>query len=252
MKDLKNVSRLGGWKDSAETINYNFSALGINIEAILEDIQRCKGLFPSLSTLKARYPNPEDGSWAYVGTRWPAKIYISVRGQWIDTGLTGSLDVDLEKYLRSEEWDEPVEDLFKITMKWIYKSNHSSGWSNVSVILIHPDDAIYTIRPKSLIFGYEGELLEKTITDAYLMEFLRDSGASFVSVRIKSSDGIEKVFIGGDLSWDIDQSYFYQEIDGVRTPRPPVDDDYIWVEFRFKDKEGDEYTTNQFFKFVLP
>ena len=68
MNGLTNISREGKWTDSVSDLNGNFIALNLNLGAIETDIQKCKGLFPSLDKLRTDFPNPEVGSWAYVGT----------------------------------------------------------------------------------------------------------------------------------------------------------------------------------------
>lgn len=56
------------------------------------------GLFNSLASLQAKYPNPEVGMWAAVGTTVPAPIYAcNTAGVWTATGNTGGVDgIDLE------------------------------------------------------------------------------------------------------------------------------------------------------------
>ena len=246
---MANVSRVGKWIDSVNVINENFKALDINIDELQSNFGCCKGLYPSLSLLEEMNPNPEDGSWAYVGTSFPAEVYIALDMEWINSGYTGSLDVELERYLNSDPL-ENGEDVLKKTLSWIYTNDLGETWRFLNgIILVHPDNITYTIRPKSLVFGYQGELLEKTITDKYLMEFLRGSGASFKSITITSSDNIVKTFEGGDLTWTIDSSYFYQVIDGEEFPRPPVDGDFLYVEFRFYDRNNEEQSILQYFKF---
>ena len=48
-----------------------------------------KGVFSSLSKLRAAYPNPMAGWWAIVGTSLPGAVYEVTNGQWVATGGTG-------------------------------------------------------------------------------------------------------------------------------------------------------------------
>lgn len=46
-----------------------------------------KGMFNTLTLLRASYPQPSDGWWALVGTSFPLKMYSGRGGQWVDTGV---------------------------------------------------------------------------------------------------------------------------------------------------------------------
>lgn len=64
-----------------------------------------KGLFPSADSLRRTYPNPDDGSFALVGSALPADVYKAENGSWAATGEKGggSLDLELGDYLQAEE-----------------------------------------------------------------------------------------------------------------------------------------------------
>ena len=58
-----------------------------------------KGLFASVSKLTQRYPEPEDGWWAYVGDGFEATVYYVDEGSWVSTGKkVGPPMVDYEEY----------------------------------------------------------------------------------------------------------------------------------------------------------
>ncbi len=67
-----------------------------------------KGVFTSLSSLREVYPSPEDGWLACVGVSSPFSAYISKGGEWLPTGGSVELKVDMSTYneglsdLRSE------------------------------------------------------------------------------------------------------------------------------------------------------
>ena len=55
MNGLTNISKEGKWTDSVNDLNGNFVAFESELSAVENDIQKCKGLFPSLTKLKADY-----------------------------------------------------------------------------------------------------------------------------------------------------------------------------------------------------
>lgn len=65
----------------------------------------CKGLFLTEAKLNTKFPNPQQGWWAYVGTNIPAPIYVADAGQWTATGETGGtvqVDVDSISDMQSQ------------------------------------------------------------------------------------------------------------------------------------------------------
>lgn len=80
-----------------------------------------KGLFSSPEALNAAYPDPEEGWYAAVGTRFPAQMWIVNGGDWINSGMlfTGpAMDIigraDLEEVVDdsvTEAMNEYAEDL---------------------------------------------------------------------------------------------------------------------------------------------
>jgi len=63
------------------------------------------GLFPDAATLNAQRPNPSVGEYAFVGTGFPADIYVcATAGTWSDSGEDYDGDnVDLTDYATKEE-----------------------------------------------------------------------------------------------------------------------------------------------------
>ena len=88
-----------------------------------------------------------------------------------------------------------------------------------------------------MVFADEGELLEKTTTDAYLYKFNR---GSFVSMSLTSSDGVTRDYVGGDLSWTVDNTFFKMYVSGVAYDRPPVEGDEVRAIFRFKSPRNND------------
>ena len=238
-KELNNISRVGKWDKSARDIDENFMIFEDDLKTIEYDIQKCKGLFPSLDELRREHPYPAEGSWAYVGLTLPAPIYVFRSGAWIDTGKIGGGNLDPRKFANSEPLEDG-SDLFDTRVKWI-QNNDGKIWRDVisnKIILINDYDyAEYIIRLSSLVFADEGELLEKTTTDAYLYKFNR---GSFVSMSLTSSDGVTRDYVGGDLSWTVDNTFFKMYVSGVAYDRPPVEGDEVRATFRFKSPRNND------------
>ena len=63
-----------------------------------------KGLFTSLAKLQEKYPVPQSGWNALVGTSLPAAVYVEEGGEWVATGENaGEPEANLNEYLQSSE-----------------------------------------------------------------------------------------------------------------------------------------------------
>lgn len=252
MLNLRNIDRFGIWKESVEDINFNFDTIGEYLESLGNSVQRCKGLFPDYSTLVKMYPKPEKGSWAVVGTNLPGNVWIYNGSSWsVLSGATSGRG-DISEYLNSYELaeDEDIRDMFRTKYQWIY--NNGSAWRSYTngIKLTADVDATYILRPKNINYGEAGEILERTLTDAYLYKF--KDGYRFVSAVISSSDDITKTFTTGDLSWTIDKTYFKEIIDGRVVSRDPVRGDKIRVITTFEETiDRIPHATSTQFEFIL-
>lgn len=79
------------------------------------------GLFPSTTALNTAYPNPVVGQYAFVGTGFPADIYVcQTEGTWEDSGEDYDGDVvDLTEYTKVEDFtrlEQDVDGLAKKTL----------------------------------------------------------------------------------------------------------------------------------------
>jgi len=237
MNGLTNISREGKWTDSVSDLNGNFIAFESELGAIETDIQKCKGLFPSLDKLRTDFPNPEEGSWAYVGTVLPAPIYVyRSSGGWTDTGKTGGGALDPKNYANSTLLNNGADSLFSISTSWL---QNNGAWSNVSdrQLKINGSATQYQLNISSLRFGDEGELLKVSTTDPYLYIFEK---GSFVSMVMTSSSGITKTFTTGSLSWTIDSSYYTRQVGTETQNRLPVAGDTMRVALYFKSSADDD------------
>ena len=85
------------------TVGHNFKVDGW-LEAVnVRDVN--KGVFLSLARLREAYPNPRDGWFAGVGSSTPFAAYIGKDGDWVATGGTVDVVVDLD------EWNSQVSEL---------------------------------------------------------------------------------------------------------------------------------------------
>ena len=249
METLNNIPKRGVWSDSTTKIDQNFKIFEDELTSIEEDVQKCKGLFPSLSSLKAEYPSAAVGSWAYVGSRLPALTYVyRSPGGWTSTGKSGGGNLDPSIYANSVAITN-VENLYKITDKWIFGYN-SGNWANVSnnKLKLNVEATSYALRLSSLSCGESGELLERTTTDAYLYKF---KYGSFVSMNLTSSDGVSKNYTENTLSWTIDNTFYKRTIGGIIENRLPVAGDTMRVVLKFKiPGDNDVKVKGLLFKFI--
>ena len=71
-----------------------------------------KGVFLTLQALREAYPNPHDGWFAGVGSSTPFKAYIGSGGEWVPTG--GTIEVALDLSVFTEVLDQVQEDISAI------------------------------------------------------------------------------------------------------------------------------------------
>ena len=81
---------------------------GISCEFQVRNGTTSSGLFPTLSALQTAYPSPVVGQYAFVGSGFPADIYIcTTAGTWTDSGEDYDGDnVDLTDYALKSEVNE--------------------------------------------------------------------------------------------------------------------------------------------------
>lgn len=250
MDKINNIPKRGLWSESTSKIDQNFKVFEDVFNKIEDDAQKCKGLFPSLSSLKTEFPNPAVGSWAYVGSSLPALIYIyrSPSG-WTSTGKSGGDNLDPSIYANSIAI-ESAEDLYSIKDGWLGGYN-KGNWITVTKykLKLNSSATEYQIRLSSLLYGENGQLLEQTLTDPYLYVFKK---GSFVSLTLLSSDGVSKTYTENILSWTIDKTFYKRVISGHIEDRLPVVGDTLRATLKFKDPtDSDIKVKGLTFKFVL-
>ena len=89
----RNVA-IGGQMDVAgnATIGHNLKVKGWLDAPNIKNTN--KGIFTTLQKLETAIPNPKDGWLAGVGTSTPFSAYVAENGEWVATG--GTIDIDIE------------------------------------------------------------------------------------------------------------------------------------------------------------
>lgn len=102
--ELNTINNTGTWGNSANRLNENFSKVNTEIEKLKNATTKNKGYFTTEEALRAAYPTPTDGMYAWVGTPYPGTVYESTGGAWADTGQVPDTElVNLAEYATKEE-----------------------------------------------------------------------------------------------------------------------------------------------------
>lgn len=102
--ELNTISNTGTWGNSANRLNENFSKVNTEVEKLKNATTKNKGYFTTEEALRAAYPTPTDGMYAWVGTPYPGTVYESKGGAWADTGQVPDTEyVNLAEYATKEE-----------------------------------------------------------------------------------------------------------------------------------------------------
>lgn len=157
------IKQNGYWKDTANSLNYNFNKIDTQISSLEGKVTKSKGLFKTSEELTTAFPNPQPGDWALVGSSLPAQLWTESDGAWVDSGGTSgsTIDIDLTEYTKSEVITNPSDilDLFEVSINvtsskiveytgenqtvnisWTTKENGEPVTSNVSLFKITKDD----------------------------------------------------------------------------------------------------------------
>ena len=86
--DLNEIKTNGKWGDAAISINDNFSRTNVEIEKLKNSAIRDKGYFSTEASLKAAWPSPVKGDYAWAGSPYPGTAWgCDTAGTWTDTGI---------------------------------------------------------------------------------------------------------------------------------------------------------------------
>ena len=84
--ELKNLNTQTTWEVASDTINSNNGKINEVVTRLEHATYKNKGYFKSVEELQNAFPNPSNGSRAFVGNNPPYEIYISEDGSWIYSG----------------------------------------------------------------------------------------------------------------------------------------------------------------------
>lgn len=102
--ELNTINNTGSWGNSANRLNENFSKVNTEVEKLKNATTKNKGYFTTEEALRAAYPTPTDGMYAWVGTPYPGTVYESKGGAWADTEQVPDTEyVNLAEYATKEE-----------------------------------------------------------------------------------------------------------------------------------------------------
>lgn len=107
--ELNIITSTGKWGNKAAQFNENFSKIDIEIEKLKKSSTTPVGYFGTLDALIEKYPSPQDGDTAWVGTPYPGTIYEYKESteEWKDTGIVPIVPaVDLDGYATIEDLEE--------------------------------------------------------------------------------------------------------------------------------------------------
>lgn len=111
--NLQSISHIYSWGTAASVLNDNFEKVREAIESGKSEQSLAKGFFKTLEDLSAAYPSPGEGSWAYVGTSFPAYIYTWNGTSWVKSEDQEQPDeIELETYIQSVEVKDPTTILY--------------------------------------------------------------------------------------------------------------------------------------------
>ena len=86
--DLLAIGSNATWGNSAADLNENFSRTNVEIEKLRNASFRNKGYFSTEVLLKAAWPSPLKGDFAWAGSPYPGTVWeCKVAGTWINTGV---------------------------------------------------------------------------------------------------------------------------------------------------------------------
>ena len=128
MENLNKVPSSGTtFGNVVESINANF---GLILTAIteLEQTNKRKYLFTNEAELKATYPNPDKGDYAFVGELANAIVYkCNTAGTWTNTGEKWNVGgtIDVTAYVSPSD---PISDLTQLVANKVRMLRYLTGW----------------------------------------------------------------------------------------------------------------------------
>lgn len=119
-----------------------------------------KGVFLTVQDLREAYPNPHDGWFAGVGSSTPFTAYVGNGGDWVATGGTISVTVDMSQY--TEGVESLQEDIDSITSDvQTLQTNVNSHTQQLTTLGNSINDAVENIEELSDSLEAEQESIEE-------------------------------------------------------------------------------------------
>ena len=110
MTNISQINTDSNWGTEAPKMNQNFQNISTDILKLKNSTTRFKGYHTSEEGLKSKYPAPQSGDYAWVGTPYPGKVYDVANGQWHNTNQDPPAEsVDLVNYYTKEEINSITE-----------------------------------------------------------------------------------------------------------------------------------------------
>ena len=145
-----------------------------------------KGLFLDEAQLKARYPHPEEGWFAGVGSSSPFVVYIARNGEWQRTNGTFSVDMDMDSYnQRIDDLESQVAELIEIIL--------SGGGGNVVNIRVTAEGHGYVTGSGLYQIGNSVTLTATAESGYYFVEWQDAEGTQVSTDATYTFDATESV-----------------------------------------------------------
>lgn len=84
--ELRQIKTQTTWEVATDSINHNNGKINEAVTRLENATYKNKGYFKSVEELQNAFPNPSNGSRAFVGNNPPYAIYTSENGTWIYSG----------------------------------------------------------------------------------------------------------------------------------------------------------------------
>lgn len=108
--ELNEIKKQGKWTDISDALNENFAKVSAETQRIELASRKNKGYYATYDELTSIVPQGSMGDIAFIGTKYPYRIYKWNGTAWIDTFETGGeQSVNLADYYTRREVDEKVE-----------------------------------------------------------------------------------------------------------------------------------------------
>lgn len=181
MTSLSQIKTDSNWGIEAPKLNQNFQNISTDILKLKNSTIRFKGYHTSEEGLKSKYPAPQSGDYAWVGTPYPGKVYDVVNGQWHNTNQDPPAEsVDLVNYYTKEE-------INSITKGQDAKLSELESKINNNADIEELKNNINSVQ--------NGELIERTIEYA-ISDFDYSSPAEYREYANKLSYNTHPAFTG--------------------------------------------------------